>query len=65
MIELRWREVVIEIGIGYGRTDKVLQYRTWTDTTPLTPWIDVPTAPWTATDFAAHPPSAAPDKQEK
>ena len=52
MIELRWKELFVPLagdiggaGMQVGRLDKVLQYRTWTDTTPRTPWMDVPTVP--------------------
>ena len=48
MIELRWLERDAQnlhpmTNIWPTRPrETVLQYRTWTDTTPRTPWMDVP-----------------------
>lgn len=57
MTELRWREVFVQMGEGYGRTEKVLQYRERREGYPKewiagqnppivvewTEWQDVPT----------------------
>lgn len=49
MIELRWRAVFVPLSAqvntetSIGNVVKILQYRTRTDTTPRTPWMDVPT----------------------
>lgn len=49
MIELRWVERDVQnlhpaTNIYGGRPrETVLQYRTWTDTSARTPWMDVPT----------------------
>ena len=52
MIEFRWKELFVPLagdmgasGMQVGRVDKVLQYRTWTDTTQRTHWMNVPTVP--------------------
>lgn len=48
MIKLRWREVVVDIGFGNGKIEKVLQYCWQTNLHELgltiwSDWIDVPT----------------------
>ncbi len=51
MIELRWLDApkfvgpdVLPDGMSVSiPRQQILQYRTWTDTTARTPWMDVPT----------------------